>query len=339
MIAEDRRSARQTAAPLVSVIIPVYQGEAFVEGAVRSALAQTHRALEVFVVDDGSTDATLSRLAGIVDDRLHVLRQANAGTAAARNNALAHARGAYVAFLDCDDRWFPDKIVTEIAVLERSGEPAIAYGSHYAVDDCGTLLHAAPVRRHRGPAFDLMLDGEDFLMPSLCLFDRRIFDAIGTFDESRYHEDHDFILRATRRFPIFPTEQRQTVYRQTIGGKARKILADYDAALAAEMALLREFGPTLSAGEAQRLRENVLRSLYLRFLMYGYGAHARRLRAEHAFARFPEGMKGRLGRLFDATGINLVEPARRAVQFVHRAGRQDWWRRRLASARLELRYG
>jgi glycosyltransferase involved in cell wall biosynthesis len=339
MIATQPRPAAQSAPPLVSVIIPVYQGEAFVEGAVRSALAQTHRALEVFVVDDGSTDATLARLARIDDDRLRVLRQPNAGTAAARNNALAHARGAYIAFLDCDDRWFPDKIATELAVLQRAGEPAIAYGAHYAVDDRGALLHAAPLRRHSGPAFDLMIDGEDFLMPSLCMFDRRIFDAIGTFDESRYHEDHDLILRATRRFPIYPTVRRQTVYRQTTGGKARKILADYDAALAAEMALLREFGPSLAPREAERLRENVVRSLYLRFLMYGYGAHARRLRREVGFARFPGGMKGRLGRLFAATGINLIAPARRTVQFVHRVARRDWWNGTLARAGVELHYG
>jgi glycosyltransferase involved in cell wall biosynthesis len=325
--------------PLVSVIIPVYQGEAFIEGAVRSALGQTHRALEVLVVDDGSTDGTLARLATIVDGRLRILRQRNAGTAAARNAALACANGKYIAFLDSDDRWFPEKIATEVAVLEDAPEPiGIAYSSHYAVDDDGRLLHLAPVRSHRGRAFDLLLDGEDFLMPSLCLFDRHVFSAIGTFDASRYHEDHEFILRATRRFPIYPTSQRLAVYRQTIGGKSRKILADYERALEAELALVREFGPSLEPAQAARLRENVVRSLYMRFLMYGYGNNARRLRKDVGFDRWPAGAKGMLGRLFAATGVNLMAPARIVVQRLHRVGRQRWWEQRLGQANLDLLY-
>ena len=301
MIATRPRPAAQSAPPLVSVIIPVYQGEAFVEGAVRSALAQTHRALEVFVVDDGSTDATLARLARIDDDRLRVLRQPNAGTAAARNNALAHARGAYIAFLDCDDRWFPDKIATELAVLQRAGEPAIAYGAHYAVDDRGALLHAAPLRRHSGPAFDLMIDGEDFLMPSLCLFDRRIFDAIGTFDESRYHEDHDLILRATRRFPIYPTLRRQTVYRQTTGGKARKILARLrcrarrrDGAAARVRPDPRAPRGRAAARKRRPIALSSLPDVRLRRARAPAASRGRVRRGSRA------GMKGRLGRLFAA---------------------------------------
>lgn len=338
MIAADARQTPATSEPLVSVIIPVFQGEAFIEGAVRSALAQTHRALEVWVVDDGSTDGTMERLATIDDPRLHVIRQPNAGTAAARNNALARSNGRYVAFLDCDDRWFPAKIAIELAALSRATKPAIAYSSHYAVDDAGRLLHLAPVRHHEGSAFDLLIDGEDFLMPSLCLFDRRIFNEIGTFQADRYHEDHEFILRATRRFPIYPTGQRLAVYRQTVGGKSRKILAHYQSAVDAEMVLVREFGPGLLAGEAARLRENVVRSLYLRFLMYGHARHARRLWNEMGSTRLPAGTKWRLGWVFAKTGVNLVAPARRIVQHIHRA-RQGWWRRHLAQAGLELRYG
>jgi len=188
--------------PLVSVVIPVHQGERYIVGAVQSALAQTHRALEVIVVDDGSTDGTAARLATIDDPRLFVMHQSNAGTAAARNAALARARGQFIAFLDSDDRWFPDKIASELSVLRDAPQAmGIAYSSLYSVDDAGRLLHVPPVRRDSGSVFDLLIDGEHFLAPSLCLFDRRIIDAIGTFDTRRYHEDHDFMLRATKRFP------------------------------------------------------------------------------------------------------------------------------------------
>lgn len=322
---------------LVSVIIPVYQGERLILGAVRSALRQTHRALEVWVVDDGSTDGTAEQLATIVDRRLRILRQPNGGTARARNGALACAQGSYIAFLDADDRWFPEKIETELAILQRAPRPvAIAYSSHYAVDDRGRLLHAAALRRHAGSAFDLLLDGADFLMPSLCLFDRRIFDVVGTFDGTRYHEDHDFILRATRHFPIYPTGRRLAVYRQTTSGKCRKILNDYEAAREEELALVSGLRSLLTPDESRRLHNNVLRSLYLRFLMYGFDNHASRLLPEVDLDGSFCGLKGKLGLLFAKTGINLVASARIAVQSIHRAASQGWWRRYLVQHGLEL---
>jgi glycosyltransferase involved in cell wall biosynthesis len=323
---------------LVSVIIPVYQGERLILGAVQSALKQTHRALEVWVVDDGSTDKTLERLATIDDPRLHILRQSNGGTATARNNALSHARGQYIAFLDADDRWFPEKIETELAVLERCAQPAIAYSAHYGVDDAGRLLHAAPVRKHAGNMFDLLLDSEDFLMPSLCLFDRRIFEQIGMFSAKRFHEDHDFILRASRRFPIYPTGRRLAVYRQTMSGKCRAVLNDYELARREELALVEQLAPALSQDQIRRLRRNVIRGLYLRFLMYGFSRHARRLLEDISTTEFGGGTKALLGLLFAKTGINLMASARVSVQTFNRVAAKGWWRRELARRGLDLRY-
>lgn len=323
---------------LVSVVIPVYQGERLILGAVRSALQQTHRALEIWVVDDGSTDKTLERLATIGDPRLHVLQQPNSGTAAARNAALSRAQGRYIAFLDADDRWFPEKIATEVALLERCPEPAIAYSCHYAVDDKGRLLHAAPLRKHAGNAFELLLDGDDFLMPSLCLFDRRIFESVGMFEPNRFHEDHDFILRASRQFPIYPTGRRLTVYRQTTSGKCRAILRDYEFARSEELALVDQLGPTLSPDQSSRLRRNVVRGLYLRFLMYGFSRHARRLLADVPVAELRGGAKASLGLFFAKTGLNVMAPARVAVHGFNHVVAQRWWRRELSRCGLELRY-
>jgi glycosyltransferase involved in cell wall biosynthesis len=339
MIAEPNLTDRPVAAEvLISVIIPAYQAEHFVAGAVHSALRQTHRTLEVIVVDDGSTDGTAARLASITDPRLRVLRQENAGTAAARNAALEQAQGSYVAFLDSDDRWFPEKLATELAILQNATTIGIAYSSHYAVDDRGALLHLAPIRSHTGNAFDLLLDGDDFLMPSLCLFDRRIFEAIGTFNQHRYHEDADFILRASREFPIYPTSRRLAVYRQSTAGKCRAILSNYERAREAELSLALGLGPQLSSDQALRLRGNAVRSLYLRFLMYGFSAHARRLLSELDLASLRGSTKGRLGYFFAKTGVNLLDPARRCVQTFYRATQQTSWRRLLARSKLELEY-
>jgi glycosyltransferase involved in cell wall biosynthesis len=328
------------ASPLVSVIIPVYNGERIVLGAVRSALAQSHRNLEIFVVDDGSTDGTGAVLAAIGDARVRVLHQANAGTAAARNLALALARGQYIAFLDSDDRWFPDKIETELNVLRSAPEPiAVAYSAYYPVDDRGRLLNLAPVHDDAGHVLDVLLDGEDYLMPSVCLFDRRIFDALGSFNAGRYHEDHEFILRVSRTFPVYPTRRRLAVYRQSTSGKCRAILTDYARARTEELALLDDMADVLTPDQSARLRRNVLRSLFYRFLMYGFNAHAKRVLPEVDQADLRVGRKGRLGWLFAKTGINVMSPARATIQAGYRIGRQRWWNRVLAGSNVELLYG
>ena len=99
---------------LVSTIIPAYNAERYLAEAVDSALAQTHPNCEVIVVDDGSTDATAEILAGY-GDRIRVVRQKNAGTAAACDAGAAAARGGWIAFLDADDVWLPEKIELQLA--------------------------------------------------------------------------------------------------------------------------------------------------------------------------------------------------------------------------------
>lgn len=326
-------------APLVSVVVPTYQGALVVGGAVRSALAQTYHNIEVLVVDDGSTDGTPAVLSAISDPRLRVFVQRNAGTAAARNHALGEARGAYVAFLDSDDRWLPEKIATELSVLSSASRPiGIAYSSIYAVDDHGRLLNVGPIRTLEGDALDALLDGEDYLMPSVCLFDRRIVDAIGGFNAARYHEDYDFIIRAALSYPIYPTRRRLTVYRQSTSGKCRALLVDYDRALSEELLLTEDLRDVLAPDQIERLRRNVLRSLYMRFLMYGFERHAARLSSEVDLASLPMTAKGRLSLLFAKTGINMLAPTRCAVQGYNRLFRQRWWRRTADKAGLRLDY-
>lgn len=324
--------------PLVSVIIPVFQGERIIAGAVTSALAQTHRNLEIFIVDDGSSDGTPDVLATITDPRVRVLRQTNAGTAAARNHALRYVQGSYVAFLDSDDRWMPEKIATEVATLQRVPQAAVAYSSYYAVDDRGRLLNLAPQRTTSGFVFDDLLDGDDYLMPSLCLFDRRVFVELGSFNTDRYHEDHEFILRVTQRFPIVATGERLAVYRQSTSGKCRAILADFERARREELSLIDDLDAILDFDQKARLRRNVLRSLYCRFLMYGFNDFARRLAEDVEFDAFRKNNKGRLALVFARTGINALAAARAIIQAYHLRMRQGWWARVLRSRRMVLSY-
>jgi len=106
------------ALPLVSVVIPAYNAEAFLPAALESVLSQDGVSLDIIVVDDGSTDSTAAVL-GRYREQVRVLRQDNAGSGAARNRGAAGARGDYLAFLDADDLWAPGKLSRQLAALAR----------------------------------------------------------------------------------------------------------------------------------------------------------------------------------------------------------------------------
>ena len=101
--------------PLVSVIIPVYNGARFLRAALESVFAQTYRPLEVIVVDDGSVDDSGAIAQSFPE--VHYIRQENQGVAAARNNAIEVARGEFLAFLDQDDLWRPEKLKAQVGYL------------------------------------------------------------------------------------------------------------------------------------------------------------------------------------------------------------------------------
>jgi len=114
--------------PLVSCIVPVYNGERYLAETLDSILAQTHQPVEIFVIDDGSTDRTAA-VAATFGPRVQYFRQENAGEAAARNRGLSMAQSEYVAFLDADDLWHPEKLDRQIAQFEEKPEIDLCFTS------------------------------------------------------------------------------------------------------------------------------------------------------------------------------------------------------------------
>ncbi len=325
---------------LVSVIIPVYQGERFILGAVRSALQQTYTNLEVLVVDDGSTDSTAAQLAGVVDSRVSILRQENRGLSTARNLALAHASGEYIAFLDADDRWFPEKLEIDLYTLKASANPvAIAYSWYYAVDDQGRLLHRSRPYKFSGSVFQTMLRMDDLILPSASIFHRRVFEQLGGFDVHSYHEDRVLFLRAAKVFPIWPTRRYLAVYRQSLEGKGRRILMEFMQARLETLSIVDRLEGILSRDESAVLRSHQLRSLYCRFLMYGFNSCAARILPEVDVQSLRHGAKGWLAWLHAKTGVNLMCPVRLLVQRTNRTCGQRRWRKMLLVRGLDLKYG
>lgn len=154
------------AEPLVTIIVPTYNYGAYVERAVASCLAQTHPALDIVVIDDGSTDDTASVLHRF-GERIRLFLQPHAGVSAARNRGLAEARGEFVSFLDADDWLTPDSVALRLAALQahpdvdvvltgawesRPGRERLRPGRLPRRDVCGTDLHEALLLR-RLPLF------------------------------------------------------------------------------------------------------------------------------------------------------------------------------------------
>ena len=192
------------AAPSVTVLLAVYNGERFVEEAIRSVLAQTHDAFEFIIVDDGSTDRTPAIVSALPDDRIRVLRNdTNLGLTVSLNRGLAEARGEFLARLDADDIAEPTRLARQIRFLRENRAVAMVGSGCRIIDERGRVL-----RKESQPENHDVLR---WVMAFLCPFYhsavtwRRslVADRVGAYDESfRYAMDYDLWVRIADRLPV-----------------------------------------------------------------------------------------------------------------------------------------
>jgi len=197
--------------PTVSVILPTYNRPAFTEKAVGSVLAQTFPDFELIVVDDGSTDGTSEAVEGFSDARLRVHHMNNRGPGPARNAGIEISSGQYIAFLDSDDAWVPEKLETQLDAMRASPEHALSHTEEVWYK--GTRL-VKPQRIHRkrnGDLFQWSLKLCSISM-STVMVKRTLFDEVGTFDPSlEVCEDYDLWLRVTARHPVLLVDAPLTI--------------------------------------------------------------------------------------------------------------------------------
>ena len=160
--------------PRVSVMIPAHNAAAFIREAVDSVLSQTHRADEIIVVDDGSTDDTVAMLSAY-GAAIRVMRQPQRGVSAARNAGIQAASGELIAFLDADDVWLPDKLTRQMAVFASDPETDAVYG--HAEQFYSPEIEPGFWRRIRTQPGLLPAP-----VPSAMLIRRTAFDRVGPFD-------------------------------------------------------------------------------------------------------------------------------------------------------------
>jgi hypothetical protein len=184
----DAGPARDTsAATLISVVIPVFNGTAFLKDAVESVLAQGHEALEIIVVDDGSTDAIDEAVAALpVDVRL--LKQPNGGPASARNRGIRNMSGDFIAFIDVDDLWPAGKLAAALEHFAEHPETDVVTGYAQLMQ----LDEGTGTFRYAGDPKDTF---PNYI--GAALYRRGAFEAVGLLDERlRFGEDTDWFLRA-----------------------------------------------------------------------------------------------------------------------------------------------
>ncbi|HYM70040.1 MAG TPA: glycosyltransferase [bacterium] len=192
----------------VSVVIPVFNCEAYLAEAVESVRGQAYPDLELIIVDDGSTDGTARIAEGLANDSLRYVYQDNGGPSRARNHGLTLARGDLIGFVDADDLWPPGRLHSQMRVLDHDPSVDVVLGR--------TQL----VRQVAGAGRDARLEDCSppfvLLSPTAALFRRRAFERVGFFDEAlRYGEDTDWFMRARESgVPIVVQEDVVLRYRR-----------------------------------------------------------------------------------------------------------------------------
>ena len=199
--------------PVVSVIIPVYNRPAMVKDAIKSVLCQSISDFELIVVDDGSTDKTLDVLNSFADSRLKILSGKRRGVAAARNRAARIAEGRFLAFLDSDDLWLPEKLEMQLAAQLENEKRPLSHTDEIWIRKGRRVNQMKKHAKRGGRIFEYCLP-MCRISPSAAMIEREYFLNIGGFDEKFcVCEDYELWLRVTSTQEVSYLDRKLTIKR------------------------------------------------------------------------------------------------------------------------------
>lgn len=196
--------------PLVSVILPTYNRDWSLKRAVDSVLAQDYPHIELIVVDDGSTDSTPSLLAAY-GNRLVSVRQANKGVSAARNTGIGQAEGEFIALLDSDDAWEPNKISRQVRFFDHHPEALICQTEEIWIRN---RKRVNPKFKHKKPSGMIFEPSLHLCLvsPSAVMIRKELFQTKGLFKEDfTVCEDYDLWLRISHDTPVYLIDEALTI--------------------------------------------------------------------------------------------------------------------------------
>ena len=191
--------------PKVSVVIPTHNRASFLRAAIQSVLNQTFQDFEIIVVDDASEDETPEVIRSFTEPRIQYVRhETNKGQGVTRNNGLSRASGEYVAFLDDDDEWLPQKLEQQVRLLDSSpAKVGLIYSGFYRADVSTTRVVNRFIPEKRGYVFAAMCQQNWIGTCSTVLIRRACLEKIGLFDEGlAASADYDMWLRISKEFEV-----------------------------------------------------------------------------------------------------------------------------------------
>lgn len=197
--------------PLVSVVIPTFNREILIQKALGSVLAQTYPHIEIIVVDDGSTDNTRGIILQRYGETVRYLYQENQGISKSRNTGIKNAQGDFIAFLDSDDYWVPEKTERQIALFQEHPE----YG--LVASCCASIRLDGRFREKNRPGKSgWVLEGlfhANYIRTSSAIIKRECIEKVGIFDEElKECEEYDYWLRIAAKYPIGFINESLAVY-------------------------------------------------------------------------------------------------------------------------------
>jgi len=211
--------------PLVSVIIPVYNGTNFLGQAIESVLSQSYPHFELIVVDDGSTDQTWSIIEAY-GSRLRGLRKENGGVASALNLGIQKAKGDYIAWLSHDDLFLPNKLERQIEFLRSYSHFKACYSDYYDIDENGMLIKGITCPWYPRQIALQKMFADAYINGSTMLIERSCFDDIGLLNTLyRYVQDTEMWLRILSKYEVGRVPENLLKYRRHPGqGSKNKVI-------------------------------------------------------------------------------------------------------------------
>jgi glycosyltransferase involved in cell wall biosynthesis len=261
--------------PKVSVVLPAYNVENFIDQTLQSVLNQTYSDFEVLVIDDGSPDRSVEVCRQFQDPRIKIIQQKNRGLAGARNTGIRHAQGDYIALLDADDLWLPEKLAKHVAHLEQAPQVGVSFSRSAFIDEAGNPLGTYQMPKLSDITAPYLFCRNPIGNGSAPVIRRQVFEEIafqdsrhGTpetcyFDENfRQSEDIECWIRVVLQtnWTIAGIPEALTLYRVNAGGLSANVLKQLDS-WEAVIEKTRSYAPTVVAEW-----ESLARAYQLRYL-------------------------------------------------------------------------
>lgn len=199
---------------LISVIIPVFNGQNTIQRTIESVLNQTFEDYELIIINDGSTDSTEEVISQIPDPRIKVFNYSNSGPSASRNRGIDIASGKYISFIDADDLWTSDKLEKQLYKLEENPQAKIAYSWTNYIDEFDKFLYPGSHITANGNVYEKLLLNNFIENGSNPLIYRQALIEVGGFDESLFAaEDLDVWFKLAIKYEFVAVPSPQILYR------------------------------------------------------------------------------------------------------------------------------